>query len=61
MIVEILATIAVPAIAMSFYLLGQRSVKSQENRAYRTGLQDGYSDGYQAGAEAENKIVRMAR
>lgn len=61
MIIEILAIISIPAIASTAFLLGQKSVENQENRAYRTGLNDGYSDGYQDGKEAEGKVVRMAR
>lgn len=56
MIVEILAILAIPAIAATSFLLGQKSVENQENRAYRAGLQDGYEEG-----RKEEKIVRVAR
>ena len=61
MIIEILAIISIPAIASTAFLLGQKSVESQENRAYRAGMQEGYSDGYHDGREAEGKLVRLAR
>lgn len=61
MIIEILAILAIPAVASTAFLLGQKSVENQENRAYRAGLQDGYEEGYQNGREAEGKVVRMAR
>lgn len=61
MFIEILAILAIPAVASTAFLLGQKSVESQENRAYRVGMQEGYSDGYQDGREAEGKVVRMAR
>lgn len=56
MIIEILAIISIPAIASTAFLLGQKSVESQENRAYRAGLNDGYSE-----AKKEEKVVRMAK
>ncbi|WPJ91050.1 hypothetical protein R0V13_01280 [Facklamia hominis] len=56
MFVEILAIISIPAIASTAFLLGQKSVESRENAAYRAGLQDGYEEG-----RKEEKIVRMAR
>lgn len=56
MFVEILAIISIPAIASTAFLLGQKSVESRENQAYRAGLQDGYEEG-----RKEEKIVRMAR
>ncbi|EKB54500.1 hypothetical protein [Facklamia hominis] len=56
MIIEILAILAIPAIASTAFLLGQKSVESRENAAYRAGLQDGYEE-----AARENKVVRMAR
>ena len=56
MIVEILAIISIPAIASTAFLLGQKSVESHEDAAYRAGLQDGYEEG-----RKEEKIVRMAR
>lgn len=56
MIIEILAIISIPAIASTAFLLGQKSVESQENRAYRAGLHDGYSE-----AKKEEKVVRMAK
>lgn len=61
MIIEILAIISIPAIASTAFLLGQKSVESRENAAYRAGMQEGYSDGYQDGREAEGKLVRIAR
>ena len=61
MIIEILAIISIPAIASTSFLLGQKSVESRENRAYRAGARDGYSEGYQDGREAEGKVVKMAR
>ena len=56
MIIEILAIISIPAIASTAFLLGQKSVESRENQAYRAGLQDGYEEG-----RKEEKIVRVAR
>ena len=56
MFVEILAILAIPTIASTAFLLGQKSVESRENAAYRAGLQDGYEEG-----RKEEKIVRMAR
>ena len=56
MIIEILAILAIPAVASTAFLLGQKSVESRENAAYRAGLQDGYEE-----ASKENKVVRMAR
>lgn len=56
MIIEILAIISIPAVASTAFLLGQKSVESRENAAYRAGLQDGYEEG-----RKEEKIVRMAR
>ncbi|MFN0602671.1 hypothetical protein [Facklamia hominis] len=60
MIIEILAIISIPAIASTAFLLGQKSVESRENVAYRAGVNDGYQDGYEQGRK-EEKIVRMAR
>lgn len=56
MIVEILAILAIPAVASTAFLLGQKSVESRENQAYRAGLQDGYEEG-----RKEEKIVRMVK
>ena len=56
MFVEILAIIAIPAVASTAFLLGQKSVESRENQAYRAGLQDGYEEG-----RKEEKLVRIAR
>lgn len=61
MIVEILAILAIPAVASTAFLLGRQSVESRENAAYRAGMQEGYSDGYHDGREAEGKLVRLAR
>lgn len=56
MIIEILAILAIPAVASTAFLLGRQSVESRENQAYQEGLRDGYEE-----AAKENKIVRMAR
>lgn len=57
MIIEILAILAIPAIASTAYLLGKQSVESRENEAYRCGLQDGYHEGI----ESQSKVLRMAK
>ncbi|WP_162890778.1 hypothetical protein [Suicoccus acidiformans] len=52
MYIEIMAILAVPAIGLCGFLLGKQSVQSDENKAYRAGLRDGYDD-----AKASNNVV----
>lgn len=56
MIVEVLAIISIPAIAVCGFLLGRESIEKQEYAAYRAGMRDGYEE-----IAKENKVVRMAR
>lgn len=53
MYIEIMAIIAVPMIGLCGFLLGKQSVKTDEEKAYRIGLRDGYDDA----KAAESNVV----